>query len=387
MSRRPTVPPTVRNMSGDVLGGGVVVALAAALWLAYLIPVWLRRREYLATERNAVRLQQTLRILAETSELPDAVRYEATARTVAEQQRILRRAEERVKADARAAAEADARRERAVAEAQTGRRRRSGAGRPRRHRTRTRFPGGRRQDRAPASSPRPPAVAVPLRRRLRRSRATTSRDAPGRSPRDDRRGRAARDGRDVAAARGIRSRRRRQHRDARPPRPRTSPPRRRRARSPWRRSPHSSTTTPTTRSFPRHVRPGLRSRFRSRCTSRVARSPRVRWRRSMRRQSCAAPRLAPTSRSGPRVSLPRSRRFGRPYRSQSPAAGGTGHRRSGFGTRASAHAGSDPRFAAHGTHRRRRCFVDRSRRRPAPTPRRRLVFLSSNSCRSGCYRS
>ncbi len=104
-------------MSGDVLGGGVVVALAAALWLAYLIPVWLRRGEYLATERNAVRLQQTLRILAETSELPDAVRYEATARTVAEQQRILRRAEDRLKADARATAEADARRERAVAEA------------------------------------------------------------------------------------------------------------------------------------------------------------------------------------------------------------------------------------------------------------------------------
>src|SRR3979490_2980860 len=110
--------PYRRNMSGDVLGGGVVVALAAALWLGYLIPVWLRRREYLATERNAVRLQQTLRILAETSELPEAVRYEATARTVAEQQRILRRAEDRVKADARAAAEADARRERAVAEAE-----------------------------------------------------------------------------------------------------------------------------------------------------------------------------------------------------------------------------------------------------------------------------
>ncbi len=104
-------------MTGDVLGGGVVVALAAALWLAYLIPVMMRRREYLATERNAVRLQQTLRILAETSELPDAVRYEATARTVAEQQRILRRAEDRVRADARAAAEADGRRQRAQAEA------------------------------------------------------------------------------------------------------------------------------------------------------------------------------------------------------------------------------------------------------------------------------
>src|SRR4051794_2888047 len=103
-------------MNGDVMGGGVVVALAAALWLAYLVPVWLRRREYLATERNAVRLQQTLRILAETSELPDEVRMEATARTVAEQQRILRRAEQKTLAAARAEAAAHARREQALAD-------------------------------------------------------------------------------------------------------------------------------------------------------------------------------------------------------------------------------------------------------------------------------
>ncbi|MFF9561833.1 hypothetical protein ACF1AJ_00655 [Leifsonia sp. NPDC014704] len=103
-------------MNGDVMGGGVVVALAAALWLAYLVPVWLRRREYLATERNAVRLQQTLRILAETSELPDEVRLEATARTVAEQQRILRKSEQKTLAAARAEAAAHARREQALAE-------------------------------------------------------------------------------------------------------------------------------------------------------------------------------------------------------------------------------------------------------------------------------
>jgi hypothetical protein len=103
-------------MNGDVMGGGVVVAIAAALWVAYLIPVWLRRREYLATERNAVRLQQTLRILAETSELPAEVRMEATARTVAEQQRILRKAEEKRLAAARAEAAAHARREQAIAE-------------------------------------------------------------------------------------------------------------------------------------------------------------------------------------------------------------------------------------------------------------------------------
>jgi hypothetical protein len=95
-------------MGGDVLSGGVVFALAAALWLAYLVPTWLRRREYLATERNAVRLQQTLRILAETAEVPQEVRVEATARDVAIQQRILRKEEERARAEVQARADAKA---------------------------------------------------------------------------------------------------------------------------------------------------------------------------------------------------------------------------------------------------------------------------------------
>src|SRR4051794_4703382 len=75
---------------GDTLGGGVMVAVAAALWIAYLLPSWLHRRQYIATERNAVRLQQTLRILAETAETPEQVRVEATARSVAAQERVLR---------------------------------------------------------------------------------------------------------------------------------------------------------------------------------------------------------------------------------------------------------------------------------------------------------
>ena len=49
------------------VGGGLMLAIAATLWLAYLEPNWFKRREYLATERNAVRLQQTLRILAESA--------------------------------------------------------------------------------------------------------------------------------------------------------------------------------------------------------------------------------------------------------------------------------------------------------------------------------
>lgn len=87
----------------DVIGGGLLVAAAAGLWIAYLLPSWLRRRQYLATERNAVRLQQTLRILAETAETPEAVRVEATAREVATQQRILHEHEETARLTAEAA--------------------------------------------------------------------------------------------------------------------------------------------------------------------------------------------------------------------------------------------------------------------------------------------
>ncbi|GAB2520233.1 hypothetical protein [Paramicrobacterium agarici] len=95
---------------GGFLSGGIVFAIAAVLWLVYLIPTWVRRHEYMTAERNSVRLQQTLRILAETSELPDEVRVEATAREVAEQQKRLKRIEaEREaarKAESRAAVEA-----------------------------------------------------------------------------------------------------------------------------------------------------------------------------------------------------------------------------------------------------------------------------------------
>lgn len=69
------------------IGGGLMVAIAAALWLVYLVPNWFKRREYLATERNAVRLQQTIRVLAETAEIPAEVRADAAARRLAQAQR------------------------------------------------------------------------------------------------------------------------------------------------------------------------------------------------------------------------------------------------------------------------------------------------------------
>lgn len=89
-------------MPVDGIGSGVIIVLAALLWLAYLVPSWLRRREYLATERNALRLQQTLRVMAESAEIPAAIRVEATARSAARQERVLREQVERTRAVARA---------------------------------------------------------------------------------------------------------------------------------------------------------------------------------------------------------------------------------------------------------------------------------------------
>jgi hypothetical protein len=88
-------------MDGTGAGTAIMLAVAAVLWFLYLVPTWLRRREYLATERTATRLQQTMRVLAETAELPDAVRVAATAREAARQERILRAQQRR--ADAMAA--------------------------------------------------------------------------------------------------------------------------------------------------------------------------------------------------------------------------------------------------------------------------------------------
>jgi len=75
----------------DVNGAGtaIMVAIAAALWFAYFVPTWMRRREYLDTERTATRLQQTLRVMAETAELPDQMRVEVSARDAARAERLL----------------------------------------------------------------------------------------------------------------------------------------------------------------------------------------------------------------------------------------------------------------------------------------------------------
>lgn len=77
-------------MGGQILGGGVIVLIAVVLWLAYLVPSWVQRRQFDAEIRNAVRLNQALRVLAETSEGPEEVRLELTARDAATQQKRAR---------------------------------------------------------------------------------------------------------------------------------------------------------------------------------------------------------------------------------------------------------------------------------------------------------
>jgi hypothetical protein len=78
-------------MDGPVLSGGVIVLVAVLLWMLYLLPSWRGRFQYNAAERNAVRLNQALRILAETSETPNEIRVELTARTALAQQKLAKR--------------------------------------------------------------------------------------------------------------------------------------------------------------------------------------------------------------------------------------------------------------------------------------------------------
>lgn len=89
-------------MASGVFGGGVIFVVAALLWAAVLVPTWVRRREFKAAEQNALRLQRTLRVLAETAEVPTEVRVEASAREALAQERLLRTAQRRQEAERKA---------------------------------------------------------------------------------------------------------------------------------------------------------------------------------------------------------------------------------------------------------------------------------------------
>lgn len=90
-------------MASGVFGGGLIFVVAALLWAAVLVPSWVRRREFKAAEQNALRLQRTLRVLAETAEVPTEVRVEATAREALAQERLLLTAQRRQEAERKAA--------------------------------------------------------------------------------------------------------------------------------------------------------------------------------------------------------------------------------------------------------------------------------------------
>lgn len=59
-----------------------MLAIAALLWFVYLVPSWLRRREYFVAERSAVRLQQRINAMAHSAEVDEVVRVESTTRRV-----------------------------------------------------------------------------------------------------------------------------------------------------------------------------------------------------------------------------------------------------------------------------------------------------------------
>ncbi len=103
-------------MEGQVLGGGVVVLIAAVLWLVYLLPSWYSRHQYNATERNAVRMSQALRILAETSDHPEELRVDLQTRAARRQTKLARQAEQERRNLEEVAARAEAERVREEAE-------------------------------------------------------------------------------------------------------------------------------------------------------------------------------------------------------------------------------------------------------------------------------
>lgn len=86
-------------MTGGVLGGGVLFATLALLWVAVLAPSWMQKRQFQVAEQNAARLQRTLRVLAETAELPEEHRVEANAHQALAHEKMLKAAKARQRAE------------------------------------------------------------------------------------------------------------------------------------------------------------------------------------------------------------------------------------------------------------------------------------------------
>ena len=91
------------------LGTSAVFVLAAIVWLAYLVPVWARRRESENAEREAARLQRTLRALTETTAAGESIELDLRTRDLARTRRLMEKEVRLREAQARAEAVARAR--------------------------------------------------------------------------------------------------------------------------------------------------------------------------------------------------------------------------------------------------------------------------------------
>lgn len=98
-------------MNTPVVSGGLFLLIAVVLCLVYLLPSWRGRQQAEAAELNAVRLNRALRVLAETTETPEAVRVELSTRAAYEKQREAKRRKKEHDRLERAAAEDAARAE------------------------------------------------------------------------------------------------------------------------------------------------------------------------------------------------------------------------------------------------------------------------------------
>ena len=74
-------------------GTTVALVIAGVLWLVYLVPALRRNREFEATEKNAIRIQQALRALAQSTETPDEIVTELSNREALIRQRERERIE------------------------------------------------------------------------------------------------------------------------------------------------------------------------------------------------------------------------------------------------------------------------------------------------------
>ncbi|MGO1544563.1 MAG: hypothetical protein ACTHXA_09525 [Gulosibacter sp.] len=96
----------------------IALALVVLLGVGMLAPSWVREHNARSSQRNAIRLQQTLRAMASTSEVPEVVTLEAKARTVHAKRKELRKVQQIEAEAARAKARAEA--ERRETEARLG---------------------------------------------------------------------------------------------------------------------------------------------------------------------------------------------------------------------------------------------------------------------------